>query len=562
MNNIFLLVVFSILEAVQVLIITAYIYSFIPIRWSAPVPADLRPERESFLYLIFLFAAFALIGAAAAWMRPQLEQENKRRQWSAFLALESMWVFLELFAFFKWVTYRYPFYNVLPYENGHWVRPFFYGTVILSILSKVFWPEIYRFCRDFYPRWRAFALSAAQRRCAYAAMAAFIFLLLLPNVDDVLALDYAWDQFNHWDDCALTRWLMTLGLDHGQTLRVLFAVMVMVWTLVFIAVERWLGSFWLAVFAVLLGIKVNLFHYGLAPVAWIFPDATILNQGINVMSWRGMDNAPMFDALRVRQFFSFFMGFALPVFYVFTILILISGRFGPGLARKSKIAVMAAAWGLFIYANYISRPMLFYYGAVGVPAVLLVCFWLEYAVGRLWPAHRKLIFFALALLALGALLTNRLFVAYPRAFPLYGQNFSKERQLFKRSFDLSPDAQLIGRLTKAGRPVAVIGSFELALLRQARRPAFFKHAPLMRSAILHAATVGGLRLKKKDELLDVMNQMEQVPPEHIFIENKLLGLPPDFYQGTSGLAILLSFARNHYQPAAQGKYFSAWQRVK
>ncbi len=542
------LAIFAILEALQVLIITAHIYSFIPIHWPGPVPKGLEPERESFLYLIFLCAALVLMAAAFVFVRPQLEDRSKRRGWMHFLAVEALWLTLMLFAFFKGLTYRYPFYNVLPYENGRWVGPFFYGVVALSILSKVFWPEIRRFFDGFYPQWLAFTPSVCQRRAAGAAFAAFIFVLLLPNGGDVSALSYVWDQFNHWDDFFLSRWCLLRGMGPSRMVFLLFVGVMIFWTALFFIVEEWLKSFWLAAFAVLLGVKLTLFHYGMAPAAWLFPQA-ILRPGVDIASWQGLGNVPMYDALRVREFFSFFMGFSLPVFYVFTLL-----------SVRNTVTTMIAAYGLLTYTNYIAHPELFSYGAVAVPAVLLLCFWLDHLVGRFFPRIRKLVFAALALTALGALLTNRLFVTYPHAINMYGQDFSKERQFLEKSLDLTADAALIDAALKASEPAAVIGSFELPLLRQAGHPAFFKHAPLIMSTFLGSPSVRGLRLKTKDDLLDTIDQLEQAPPAHIFVEKKLFSLPQEFYQSPAGTAMLLSFVRDHYEPAEQGKYFTAWRR--
>ncbi len=548
MVNAALLTALAIVEAAQVLVITAHIYSFIPIHWPGPVPRGLEPERETFLYFIFLCAALGFMAAAFVFVRPQLEDAPKRRGWTQFLAVEALWLGLMLFAFFKWVTYRYPFYNVLPYENGGWVGPFFYGTVALSVLSKVFWPELRRFFGWLIPRWLAFTPCVWQRRAGLAVFAGSIFVLLLPNFDDVVALSYAWDQFNHWDDFFPSRWLLLNGMDPARVVFVLFLAGMVFWVFVFLIVEQWLKSFWLAAFAVLLGIKMTMFHYGMAPAAWLFPGA-IVHPGAGMLSLQGLENVPMYHALRVRQFFSFFMGFTLPVFYVFTLL-----------SVRNIVTAGLAVYGLLAYTGYIAAPYLFSYSAVGIPAVLLLCFWIGHIIGRFWPRRAKVVFAVLALMALGALLTNRLFVTYPHAVNVYGQDFSKEREFLAKSLDLGADAALVRTWTKADGPAAVIGSFELPLLRQAGRAAFFKHAPLLMSAPLGSSSVRGLRVKTKSDLLDVIDQMEQTPPAHIFVEKKLFGLPEKFYQSPLGLAMLLSFVRDHYEAAGEGKYFTVWRR--
>jgi hypothetical protein len=150
-------------------------------------------------------------------------------------------------------------------------------------------------------------------------------------------------------------------------------------------------------------------------------------------------------------------------------------------------------------------------------------------------------------------------VTYPHAVPIFGQDYKQEKQLYKQHFDLKKDIALINGLIKQGK-VAVMGSFELALLQQSGRTPFLKYAPIIRSAPLDSNNVRGLRLKTKNQLLDLMNQLEQTPPAYIFMEKKLNNLPQDFYQGQTGLAILLSFVRNHYEQHEEGKYYLSFKR--
>ena len=539
---------FAVLEALQVLIITAHIYSFIPIRWKAAIPPGLEPERESFLYGVFLLSTGLFAMAAMKWIFPRIQSPQALKQFLQFLAAEAVWIFLLLFAAFKWITYRYPFYNVLPYENGRWVGLFFYGVLVLSLLSKIFWPEILRLMRKFDVRWQAFTPSAAQRAMAYGAFAVLVWLLLLPDTTDAVALSYVWDQFNHWDAWGPSRWFLQHGGNYHQLVLILVLSTVVFWTAVFILVERWLKSFGLAALAVFLGIKMNLFHYGMAPLPWLFPKA-VFSWPLDFSSWQGLDNVAMYDALRVRLFFSFFMGFALPVFYVFNLLL-----------RLPLVARLIAAYGALICVQYIARPALFSYGTVSLPAVLLLCFWIEQGGRRFLPRYKRVVFAALAIAAFGALLTNRVFVAYPHSLNIYGQDFSKERDAFSQAMDLSADAALVDRLSKPGDAVAVVGSFETALLKQAGRTAFFKHSPLVVSAPMSSGMVKGLRIKTKQELLNTLKELEANPPAHIFMEKKFSQLPQDFYQGPSGLAILLLWVANHYKPAAQGQYYTAWQK--
>lgn len=547
-----LMVALVLLAAVQILIVTVHVYGFVPIHWNVVTPKGLELERESFIYLIFLGVAMVMMAAVFTLVRPRLASSEGRVFWLRLCCMEAFWTFLQLFAFFKWITYRYPFYNILPYENGGWVIPFFYGVLFCSLLSKIFWPEVNKFIDLYYPRWSAFNLSRTKYWLVYLCVAAGIYILLVPDSQAIVALGYVWDQFNHWDEFPLTAYLLRHGLSYSSVVVVLFSMLVIFWSLVFIAVNRWLGSFWLAAFAVVMGIKINLFHYGVTPAALIVPQVTVLSPGVDLMSILGLGNVPIYDALRVRQFFSFFMGFFLPVFYVFSVALILGGAELKRLGLKEKIAVALACYGLLTYSTYVSRPTLFSYGTVALPAVLLFSFWIAYCVRRVLGKHSKVIFALCACLALSALLTNRMFVTYPHALNVYGQNFSKEKNFFLQTFQLSKEAMLISGLVPATEKVAILSSFETAILAKAKREPMIRPFPLMGSTSLMDRNVGLLRVKRKDDLLKVVKILERERPVYIFIEQKIWALPPEARNAYPGLFVLIDWIKSRYDVGEQG----------
>lgn len=549
-NDIILISFLSIVEALQVLVIVSHIYSFIPIHWKVPIPKGLEPERESFLYIIFLSVACILMASGFMLMR-RLNMEEHRKQLKMFLMMESAWLFLQLFAFFKWLTYRYPFYNIFPYENGQWVMPFFYGVVFLSLLSKIFWPEIYKWFQAGYPRWGQLKLSQGQQELICVGIAAGIVILLWPRFEDVLALNYVWDQFNHWDQYPPIKGLMYLGLNYQQILVILVTVTIVGWIAVFYLIRRWLNSMLLAAMAVVIGIKISLFHYGQVPVAWVYPQAILPSIDLNHLLLNGFDNVPMFDALRVRQFFSFFMGYGIVIFYVFSVVLLL--RPWRDLDRGQRIALILSVFGLLIYTDYIIHPKLFSYGVGALPAVGVFCFWLSFI-------HRRVVYAVFLGLSIFFLITNRLFVIYPHAVAIFGQDFSKEKAIYAQDFNLSSDVQLVNQLIREDQPAAIIGSFEMALLNQSKHPSYWRQGPIYLSAPFYSNEIKGLRLRTKEELLRILQQLSDYPPPYIFIEKKLLELPVDFYQGNLGLAHLLRQVQNDYHLIAQSNHYTAWQR--
>ncbi len=120
--------------SLQTLVVVAHIFSFIPIVVKGPTLVGLEPERESFFYMLFLGTAFLLTLIVTAFVYKKLHSKRFAHKCLKFLCVESVWLGLMLFTFFKWITYAYPFYNILPLENPRWVLPFFYGVVACSVI--------------------------------------------------------------------------------------------------------------------------------------------------------------------------------------------------------------------------------------------------------------------------------------------------------------------------------------------------------------------------------------------------------------------------------------------
>ena len=132
----------------------------------------------------------------------------------------------------------------------------------------------------------------------------------------------------------------------------------------FYFIRLWLDSWLLAAIGALLAIKMGMFYYGSSTLclgqscqyifgAWLghlfifwalvcfvkhpkkFYAAAALTGIALVFGWLrsngyiealGLDNQPMMAPLRVRQFFPFFMGYFVPLFYVFSLLVLMGQK--------------------------------------------------------------------------------------------------------------------------------------------------------------------------------------------------------------------------------------------
>ncbi len=537
MNPIALLTAFTLLASVQVLIVVIHVYSFIPIPWPSPVPPGLEPERENFFYIIFLTLICSIGVAAFKWIYPKLEQQQSRRDFAIFLMAECWWVFWQLFAFFKWTTYRYPFYNVLSYEDGSWVTPFFYGVLACSILSKVFWPEL--------SRWWKIGLSWQPglpwvQLADGLVIAGILAALAVPHTEDVLALNYVWDQMNRLDV-----WTAGGQWTYDAVIWTMIISAVILFSAFYLFLRRWLHSVTLAIFGVVLSIKMQLFHYGLSPI-WLIPPSTD-----GWLSLQGFDHVPMYKPLQVRQFFPFFMTFLVPMFFVLNLTLLWFRR-TIALKRGDMPAIAMAAAGLLIYPWAIAHPTIGAYGMVAIPFMALICFWIDICRQMLTINLRRVAGVGLATVAVIMLLTNRLFIIYPHIWQPQSQRFIKERQFYQQWFNFDEDAALIQKWQPNDR-VAILSSFEVGILQKAYRSSFLPHTPVMASTLPINPSVGGFRLKTKAQVMDVINALDEWSPPVFFIDKKIWALNEQQMAG-SALAVLMERLHGHYEPVAQGKY--------
>ncbi len=399
-----------IVEALQLLCMVAHVYSYIPIIVKGPALAGLEPERESFFYMVFLSTTFVL-GLGAAFIFKRLDDEVLLKKCWKFLWIEVMWLVLMLFTFFKWITYQYPFYNILSLENNRWVYPFFYGVVALSLLSKIFWPEVDKVTKKLFQAWQHAVLPKQFTWLVYGGFFAVVLIGLYPNVEMSTSIIAQWSNFSEWRAFGLTNFLISRGFSAQQIVLFLFYINVILIIGIFVITKRLCQNLWLSVLVVVVVIRMTLFHYGMSPLCWNYPQNTLINVWGDFGFYKDPTHLPMFAALRVRQFFSFFMGYALVIFYVFTLL----NAWG-----KHRIATILSIYGLLIYTRYIGHANVFAYGAVCWPAVILSAWWLHACTQKFFKAQARFIYAACVLLAVLALLTSRVWVTYPHFWMSHG----------------------------------------------------------------------------------------------------------------------------------------------
>ncbi len=581
--------------SIQILAIVIYIYSFVPLVWDDSFVKGLEPNRDALFYLIFLGLNVILMALSVKWVLPALSSPDTCRRFKLWLALEFIWCFLMVFCFFKWTTYRYPFWNVLPYENPTWLQPFFWVVCGLALFSKIFFPEI----ENFYKRLQTEAgKELFLSRYVIVLQAIFIWgvvlLLYIPRPEDVTALALAWDQWNHLDPVA--GWFIKHGwwINYEETIQILVVMAIVYIVGLFYFVRLWLNSWLLALIGALLAIKMGIFYYSSAPCIWINPANTFLAHGWDIalffglwlvsvkypkkfyaaavlggiallVVWfkfnghiegLGLDNQLMMAPLRGRQFFPFFMGYFVPLFYVFSLLVLMGQRNAQNTSQVRLPAVICI-YGLMIFIDYLERPMIGYYGSLMVPAILIMLWWLRKLFFLSALFVKRGVYVGILLLATGALLTNRLMLTYPNSIFQNKERFARERTFYEHFDAIAPSASLIRQLTKEGQKVVLLSNFETALLMQAHRQSLFKDFPVMFSSFSNGP--GGLNLKTKKQCLGLISSLAVENALYVFVDARLLALPPQEV-GNSGLNAVLGYLRNHYQAYNRQGFLVVLQR--
>jgi hypothetical protein len=580
-SYLWLLIAAVLLVSVQVLGGIIYIYSFFPLVWDDSFLKGVEPNRDVLFYAIFLVMTTGLTALGVKLLLPKFNSPDVRSKFKFWLGLEVFWCFLIWFCFFKWTTYRYPFWNILMYENQGWLRPFFWAVCAGALLSKIFFSEI----EHFYRRLQVLAAKESfLKHYIFLLQAVFIgavgILLYIPKPQEVAALSFSWDQLNHLDHAA--GWFIKHGwyVSYEQTIQILVMGAIAYVIGLFYFVRLWLGSWLLAAIGALLVIKVGMFYYGISPCTWVYPANTFLAHGWDIIlffwlwwvsvkypkkfyvaaaltglllvwAWiksnghigaAGLDNQPMMAPLRAREFFPFFMGFFVPVFYVFTLLVV-----------QERLGAALCIYGLMIFINYLEYPLTGFYGAWIGPAVLVVLWWLKQILRSLTLLAQRAAYAGIFFLVLGALLTNRLMLTYPNVFFQDPKRFEREKGFYQNFSALSAPAGLIHQLVKEDQKVVLLSNFETALLMQAKRQPLFKDFPIMFSNF--SSSPGGLNLKTKEQGLDLINSIAAENALYVFVDARMLASPA---QG--GLAAVLGYLKNHYQILTHQGFLVGLQR--
>ncbi len=301
--GIFLSVLLTIAVSLQILIVVAAIFSFIPIKLDSSLDTVLpqvlalfRPEREMAFYQFFVALTVMVHVTVIALFKDRWRDPAFQRSLKQFLVMEYIWIGLLVFAVFK----------ILIYKGPLWAKILFYVVLTLSIAGKVFWIEL----KVVSPKiWRWLIRLRAQPRFVRAWDVLFIVVVLVflwvPDPQAALGRIVALDQLFHLDMFLVSPALAQLkgavlnvdvfsplgvavpflvgklaqalgGFNYEHVLQALVLLSALYCAGAYAFLRLCFRSIGLAVFGTLLFIKLHFFHAGVAPLIWAFPEHTVI----------------------------------------------------------------------------------------------------------------------------------------------------------------------------------------------------------------------------------------------------------------------------------------------
>ncbi len=334
---------------------------------------------------------------------------------------------------------------------------------------------------------------------------------------------------------------------------------------------------------------------------------------VQIMIWYGA--VPLSDPLKEGDIWVALMGVWFPLAYVFTMILTGSLVYLKKLSRENLVVPLLCVYGLMLYHYYINRstPTNCYVGIL--PYIFICCFWFKQWADRLASGTRKKFYLVLLFVCFYALMTthltlaypnvfnfsrnpsvdtmvapklskgklgyyNQLFIQYPDAFKMpfnsLGEkaeawktedDFKTDEELkayFRKEFNFAEDAALMTGLTKPDEPVALISSFEIQMLIQAKRKPFFYIFPLINSRPMYMRLFEVTHMWTTTQLARTIGQLESSKPPFVFMERIYLAneMPQAYLYDMPGLFDLINYVRTHYEPYAVGKYLVAMKRSK
>lgn len=299
-NNLMTLSLISLVLSIQLVTVLVWLSRFFP--YLAPVATVTFPEAAaraghnsaSFWVVVFTMISIVVHGLSIIVMQGKLYDDGMKRHVTPYLWTETVLTALLLSALFTVIVYD---------DRPMLATAAFWAIAGLSVLNKIFWPEVRRSMDTFDAAVRKISARQGLVRIFGLSFVVIIALLIyIPNPEGALARIFIGEQFHHWDSFVMgpgmaystgsvlnvevvSRYGLGMpiivshltklfgGFDHRNVLLVLIWVCLVYYVLWYLLLRRWLGAFFAAI-VILVGIRTQMFHTGTYPFVFTYPSAT------------------------------------------------------------------------------------------------------------------------------------------------------------------------------------------------------------------------------------------------------------------------------------------------
>ncbi len=241
---------------------------------------------DAILYVVFIASSVLVY----------LLIQDQKPAW--YVGLEAVVTFLLVSAVFKATIY----------DNSPWLASKATLSLLgLAIILKLFWQEMPKLKTHVLKAY--VALSPWQTWIACVLIAAFVYV---PNLKAVLAEIFIGEQAHHLDFFLMAPGVSSVygglpyvdvisqygvgipvllsklcvlfgGFDYLPFLRMNVAFGILYFILFYCFTRVWLGSAILAFAAFLVVFRLQMFHYGVSPLCWIYPSSTPIRFGLDIV---------------------------------------------------------------------------------------------------------------------------------------------------------------------------------------------------------------------------------------------------------------------------------------
>ncbi len=264
-----------------------------------------KPKWDLCVYGAFILMTVLGHQSARVLLKDDLKKELWWRGRLKYLSVEAVLTFLMLSAAYKAVIY----------DNSPFLAQRALAVLAAaSLLMKLFWPEIGLISGKLSRRIAALAISPrAYDIFSLVVIAAFIYV---PDLERVAAQLFIGEQFHHFDfflmspgwaylngqlpyvgaisqygvgvPAVLSRLAFLFGgFDYLPVLKMIMVLVIGYYLLLYGFLRYWLKSIPLALAAFFVAFRLQMFHYGVSPLCWIYPSTTPLRFGLDIV-WLGL----------------------------------------------------------------------------------------------------------------------------------------------------------------------------------------------------------------------------------------------------------------------------------